>query len=162
MQSSRVARIVVAVLLLSAAAVVAGANAPIQFTADSIVWKAGPASAPPGARSALLEGDPASDAIFTVRVDFPAGYLIPLHTHGRDERVTVISGAVFVGFGDAVDRAKETRFAAGSYYVTPTPLRHWVRTGDEGAVIQITGHGPWTVEYVNPADDPRNAAKGKK
>ncbi|MFA6956291.1 MAG: cupin domain-containing protein [Thermoanaerobaculia bacterium] len=147
----------VAVSLMLAARLFAGDL--IQFTANSIVWKAGPASAPPGARSALLEGDPASDAIFTVRVDFPPGYLIPLHTHGRDERVTVISGAVFVGIGDAVDRAKETRFAAGSYYVTPTPIRHWVRTGDEGAVIQITGHGPWTVEYVNPADDPRNAGK---
>lgn len=159
MQSTRVAGLLVAAALLAVASAVTGASGLIQFTADSIVWKAGPASAPPGARSALLEGDPSTDAIFTVRVDLPAGYLIPPHTHGRDERVTIISGTAFVGIGDTVDRAKETRFAAGSYYLTPTPIRHWVRTGDEGAVLQITGHGPWTVEYVNRADDPRNVTK---
>jgi quercetin dioxygenase-like cupin family protein len=162
MQPRRTAVAALCFVSLVAASAPLLAGEPIQFTPDAIVWTEGPASAPPGARSALLEGDPRGEAIFTIRVSLPAGYLIPLHTHGRDERVTVLSGTVFVGIGDAVDRAKETRFAAGSFYVTPTPLRHWIRTGADGAVLQICGLGPWTVDYVHPEDDPRNAAKEKK
>lgn len=150
------------VVYLAASLILAGAllaGEPIQVAPEAIAWKNGPPTIPPGARSALLEGDPRGEGIFTMRVTFPPNYLIPLHTHGRDERITVLGGVVYVGIGDQVDRAKETRFDAGSFYVTPTPMRHWVRTGEEGAVLQATGHGPWTVDYVHPEDDPRNAAK---
>lgn len=159
MQSRRAALLVSVIGTLAVCAVAVGAGTPIQVTPEMIVWKDGPPTIPSGARSAILEGDPKGDGIFTLRIAFPASYAIPLHTHGKDERVTVVSGTVFVGIGDSVDRAKETRFSAGSFYVTPTPLRHWVRTGDEGAVLQVTGHGPWSVDYVNPADDPRKAAR---
>jgi hypothetical protein len=30
---------------------------------------------------------------------------------------------------------------------------------DDGAVIEIHGAGPWQINYVNPADDPRNTKK---
>ncbi|MBI2215385.1 MAG: cupin domain-containing protein [Acidobacteria bacterium] len=154
-----------AVLLFTSLAMLAlrvasgGADAPIQIDPDSIAWKDGPLTIPPGARSAILEGDPKRDGIFTMRVSFPPNYLIPLHSHARDERITVLDGTVFVGMGDAVDRTKETRFGAGAFYVTPTPLRHWVRTGEEGALLQATGLGPWTVDYVHPEDDPRKSNK---
>ena len=35
-------------------------------------------------------------------------------------------------------------------------MRHFAYTKD-GATIQVHGNGPFTVSYVNPADDPRNA-----
>lgn len=159
MQSRRVPLLIASLAMLALCVASGGAGAPIQVNPESIAWKDGPPTIPPGARSAILEGDPKSDGIFTMRVRFPPNYLIPLHTHGRDERITVLGGAVFVGIGDAIDRAKEVRFDAGSFYVTPTPLRHWVRTGDEGALLQATGLGPWTVDYVHPEDDPRNAKK---
>lgn len=158
-------RISLLVVCLAAAALLAAAliaAEPIQVAPEAIAWKDGPPTIPPGARSAVLEGDPRGEGIFTMRVTFPPNYLIPLHTHGRDERITVLGGVVYVGIGDEVDRAKETRFGAGSFYVTPTPLRHWVRTGEEGAVLQATGLGPWTVDYVHPEDDPRRAAKEQK
>ena len=153
------AAVIATVAMASLAAVVA---APIQLKPDTRVWTAAPPSVPPGARVALLEGDPKSDSIFTMRISLPSHYLIPLHTHVRDERMTVLSGVVYVGIGDAVDRTKETRFGYGSYYVTPSETRHWVRTGDEGAVLQSTNTGPWSVDYVHPEDDPRNGAKEKK
>jgi hypothetical protein len=30
---------------------------------------------------------------------------------------------------------------------------------DEETVIQISTTGPWSITYLNPADDPRNKAK---
>lgn len=155
---SRVAVTVVAALLVVCVSAI-GAGAPIQITPEAITWREGPPTIPPDARSAILEGDPKGEGIFTMRVSFPPNYFIPLHTHGRDERITVIGGTVYVGIGDSVDRSKEVRYGAGSFYVTPTPLRHWVRAGEKGAVIQATSIGPWTVEYVDPADDPGRASK---
>jgi hypothetical protein len=63
--------------------------------ATSIEWKPGPAAIPPGAKMAVLEGDPTKEGPFVVRFKFPDGYHIPPHTHPKTERVTVISGKVF-------------------------------------------------------------------
>jgi len=30
---------------------------------------------------------------------------------------------------------------------------------DSETIIQLHGNGPWIIEYLNPADDPRNAKK---
>jgi len=37
-------------------------------------------------------------------------------------------------------------------------MRHFALTRT-GAVIQLHGVGPWSLIYVNPADDPRNKPK---
>src|SRR5438046_2335996 len=61
-------------------------------TPDQIKWKEGPASLPPGAKMAVLEGDPTKEGPFTMRVTLPDGYSVPPHTHPAVEHVTVISG----------------------------------------------------------------------
>ena len=33
------------------------------------------------------------------------------------------------------------------------------RPGSGETVIQLHGFGPWKIEYLNPADDPRNAKR---
>ena len=39
----------------------------------------------------------------------------------------------------------------------PKPERVTVISG--ATIIQLHGTGPWSIEYVDPADDPRNAKK---
>jgi len=39
----------------------------------------------------------------------------------------------------------------------PAEMRHFAYTKG-GATIQIHGTGPFVLNYVNPKDDPRNAA----
>jgi hypothetical protein len=131
------------------------AREPIQLNDDNLEWAAGPGSIPPGAKFVLLEGDPKTEKIFTMRVFLPPGYVIPFHYHDGDERVTVLEGSVEIGIGDAEDSAYITRFLQDGYYMTPPPLRHFVRSGPEGCVLQLTGLGPWTIHYIDPDDDPR-------
>src|SRR5262249_62349298 len=38
------------------------------YVPSEIAWKAGPDSLPPGAKVAVLEGDPAKDGFFTIRM----------------------------------------------------------------------------------------------
>ena len=61
------------------------------YPGETIEWKAGPAALPPGAKMAVLEGDPTKEGSFVVRFQFPDGYHVAPHTHPKTERVTVIS-----------------------------------------------------------------------
>src|SRR5205814_6651874 len=47
---------------------------------------------PPGAKMAVLAGDPTKKGPFTVRMQAPAGYKIPPHTHPTAENLTVFPG----------------------------------------------------------------------
>jgi quercetin dioxygenase-like cupin family protein len=128
------------------------------FPADAVQWRQGPPSLPKGAMIAVLEGDPAKEGPFVLRVKMPDGYAIPPHTHPKVERITVVSGTFNVGMGDKVDRTKGQAMSAGTYGYWPAGMKHFVWAKGE-TVLQFHGSGPWTIEYVNPADDPRNQTK---
>lgn len=125
------------------------------FPADKAEWKDGPASLPKGAKIAVLEGDPAKEGPFVFRVKVPDGYRIPLHTHPKTERVTVISGVFNIGMGEKFDEKATKAMPAGTYGYWESGMKHFVWTKGE-TVVQFHGMGPWSIKYVNPADDPRN------
>ncbi len=121
---------------------------------DRIKWKDGPPSLPPGAKIAVLEGDPTKPGPFVFRVKVPDGYKIPPHTHPKPERVTVIAGEFHLGMGDTFDPTKGESLPAGTYGTWPAGMKHFVWVKGE-TVVQFHGEGPWVIEYVNPNDDPR-------
>jgi quercetin dioxygenase-like cupin family protein len=137
------------------------ASAPADhgfFSPAEMTWGPGPPSLPAGAKLAVLEGDPTKEGIFTFRLSAPAGYKIPPHWHPAFEHVTVISGAFSLGMGDTFDQAKLKTVPAGGFSYMAPGMRHfaWV---EKDTVVQLHGMGPWQLYYVNPADDPRSAAK---
>ncbi len=123
-------------------------------SADQVSWTAGPPSLAAGAQAAVLHGDPAKDGLFVMRLKLPAGFAIAPHTHPRPEIVTVISGAFHVGMGEAADKTKAQRLPAGSFFAFDPGMAHYAHVEEE-TVVQISTTGPWTITYVNPADDPR-------
>ena len=135
--------IVPALLAINISAQTIGQKKHIQLNEKDLIWMSGV----PGTLISVLEGNPNSDSLYTIRVKFPANFLIKPHWHTSNERVTVLSGSVYVGFGDKVDRNKSVKFTAGGYYVNTQMLHHYVWT-DEPAEIQITGIGSWVVKYV--------------
>jgi len=111
-------------------------------------------SLPPGAKIAVLEGKMNEAGPITARLKFPANYRVPPHTHAGVERVTVLSGTMNFGMGEKFDQKKTTALGPGSLLIMPTKMPHFVWTTEE-AIAQINVMGPWTVTYINPADDPR-------
>ena len=124
------------------------------YSPGKIKWQDGPPSLPSGAQIAVLEGNPGKSGPFVFRVKVPDGYTIPPHTHPRPERVTVISGTFNIGMGEKFDKSKAKEMPAGSYGTWPAGMKHFVWVKGE-TVVQFHGDGPWTIHYVNPADDPR-------
>ena len=125
------------------------------ITPNDIKWIDGPASLPKGAQVAILEGDPTKEGVFVIRIKMPDGFRIMPHTHPKDERVTVISGTLFLGMGGTFDEKAGKAMPAGSYGRTEAGMKHfgWVK-GE--TVLQLQGDGPWAVNYVNLVEDPRN------
>jgi quercetin dioxygenase-like cupin family protein len=119
----------------------------VQFDAAKLAFRPAPPGLPKGVELAVLEGDPQQPGIFTLRLKAPPGFLLPPHTHPVDERVTVLSGSISVGFGTKLSRSSARKFTAGAFYVNPPGVPHYVFS-DEGAIVQITGLGPWKVEPV--------------
>jgi quercetin dioxygenase-like cupin family protein len=128
------------------------------YSFESVEWKDGPAALPRGSKVAVLEGDPAKEGPFVMRLRFPSGYHIPPHTHPKTERVTVLSGALYLAMGDKLDRSSAQMLAAGTYGFWPAGMKH-AAWADSETVIQLHGIGPWTIKYLNPADDPRTEKK---
>jgi len=124
------------------------------FPAAEIKWGEGPASLAKGASMVVLEGDPAKEGLFTMRLRLPEGFVVNPHYHSQIEHVTVIAGTLHFGMGDKFDRAKTRAMPPGSFGFWPIGMRHFAYTEGE-TVLQLHGKGPWTITYVNPADDPR-------
>lgn len=120
----------------------------IRILPENILWGDAPPSLPPGAKVYILEGNPMKEGLFTMRVKFPPYYRLNAHTHPKDERVTVLEGAVYVGFGTILDTTNAQKFTEGCYYVNPENESHYVFTGSEGVIFQVTGLGPWGLDYI--------------
>jgi len=145
-----------AVLFVLAPALAQQQSQHVMANSSDIKWTAGPSSIPKGAQVALLYGDPAKDGVFVLRLKFPANYKIPPHTHSTDEIVTVVSGEVNFGMGATFEPAKTKALAAGGIIAMPPGTQHFVQSAQE-SVVQVSSRGPWTIAYVNPADDPRKS-----
>lgn len=128
------------------------------FRADEMDWTAGPPSLPKGAQMAVLEGDPSADGPFVFRIKVPDGYRIPPHSHPKTERVTVISGTVHLGMGKEFNKSDALELPAGTFGYWEAGMTHFVWAEGE-TVVQIHGSGPWSIDYVNPQDDPRKQPK---
>jgi len=125
---------------------------------EHVAWKPGPPSLPPGAKIAILEGDPAQAGFFAFRLSFPDGYRIPPHFHPKPERITVLSGTFHLGQGDKFDDTTATALREGAYATMPEGMHHYAFAKGE-TVVQLSGIGPWGITYINPMDDPRKAGK---
>jgi hypothetical protein len=115
----------------------------IQISTENIKWIDAPPPLPAGSKLAILEGNPKQEGIFTIMAMFPPYFKIAVQDHPKDERVTVITGIVYVGFGDKMDTTNANKFTGGSYYLNPVGSHHYVFTQSEGCTLQITAFGPW-------------------
>jgi hypothetical protein len=131
-----------------------GDNDHVVVRPDEIKWGPAPPSLPAGAQAAILVGDPSKSAPFVLRAKLPDGYKVPAHWHPTDENVTVIQGTLMVGKGDKLNAANSKPMPAGSYMRMPKEMRHFAWAKGE-TIIQVHGMGPFEINYVNPADDPR-------
>ena len=113
----------------------------------------------PGARLAVVQGDPSKEGLFVYRLKMPANYKIPPHFHKASENVTVLEGVFFIGVGEKFDQQSGHALPVGGFVSIPPDHAHFAWAGGQGTVVQVHGVGPTDLRFVNPADDPRKKNK---
>jgi quercetin dioxygenase-like cupin family protein len=153
-----VVTLLVSAPLCAQTAATASSRPAVVVPAGTEEYGPAPEILPPGATLAVLEGNPMQPGTYTMRLSMPNGYTIPPHAHPSDEHVTVVKGTFLVGMGARMDATKFVALPTGSFGMLPPGMQHYARA--RGAtVIQLHGTGPWSLTYVNPADDPRTKAR---
>jgi hypothetical protein len=135
------------------AALAESADNMVMVTPTDLKWTDAK-SLPPGAKISAIEGNLSEAVPFTFRVKVPADYKLPAQWHPAIEHVTVISGTFNMGMGDKLDTEQTKALTPGSVAIMQPKTNHFAWTGEE-TEIQVHGVGPWGINYVNPADDPR-------
>ena len=141
-------------LFVASAAVAQTSSAHVMENLGAAKWGPAPPMLPPGAQIAVLAGDPTKAAPYTVRLKFPANYDIPAHSHPGDEHVVVVSGELFMGMGNKLDRKAGMGLGVGGFALMPANANHFAYTKSETTIV-LYGQGPVEFKYVNAADDPR-------
>ena len=149
--------IAVVALALGATSLHAQAKAIVAFP-DKMTWGPAPTILPAGAKLSVLEGDPTKAGPYTMRLSMPDGYRIPPHFHPGTEHVTVVEGTFLVGMGGKFDAAKLTSLPVGTFAALDRGMQHFAEAKGT-TVIQLHGTGPWSLNYVNPADTPKAQAQ---
>jgi quercetin dioxygenase-like cupin family protein len=149
-----IAAVISTMLVLMAYGISAqGSSSP----AADIQWAPAPPHFPAGAQMALIQGSPTSDQPFTLRLRLPDGYRIAPHLHPTEEYVTVLQGTFLVGMGEEFDTRSMQAIPAGGFITLPREHAHYVQARGQ-TVVQVHAIGPFSLRYVNPADDPRGTA----
>jgi anti-sigma factor ChrR (cupin superfamily) len=137
----------------------APAAAHKMWAAKDLDWKDLPSIA--GAKIALLEGPMNEEKPFIARIKFAKGVKVPPHWHPGIEHVTVISGTFAMAVGEKWDDKAMHSLGAGDVMIMQPKTPHYAQAKTE-TVAQIHGMGPWSVNYINPADDPSKKAEAPK
>jgi quercetin dioxygenase-like cupin family protein len=121
---------------------------------EDIDWKPFPAF-PPSVRLAVMVGEPSKPGPYLIRVKVPHGVKLMPHKHAEDRIYTVMSGVFYIGLGEQFDGDSVKAYPPGSVIVLPgnTSHFHWAKSGEY--VTQVSAIGPLGLDYLNPADDPR-------
>jgi len=125
----------------------------VRLTPDDLTWR--PMEVPQGAEITALVGSRSQPGPYVERVKFPPNFTHYPHAHPDDRTYTVIAGTWYVGYGDKLEPGKLKALPAGSFHTEPAHVTHFVVTKEEGAIVQITGTGPSSTTFVDPAHDPR-------
>jgi len=150
---TRIIVVILAVVLVCALPVVAQHGQHHVAMPDTLKWVDPPTF--PGAKLAVVHGDPGKEGLFVYRVKFPANYKVAPHMHKASENVTVLSGIFFVGAGEKFDQGAAKELPTGAFVSIPAEQPHFAWAGKEETLVQVHGVGPTDIRFINPADDPR-------
>lgn len=142
-----------AVLLFAGCLVGRAEDMAAPMNASGLKWGPAPPIFAKGAQMAVVSGDPSKAGLYVVRLKMPDGYKIAAHNHPTTEYVTVLSGTFNIGMGDKLDPKNGVALQAGGFGEAPAKMNHYGWASGQ-TIVQVHGEGPFSLTYVNPADDP--------
>ena len=131
-----------------------GGTGVVALTPAEMQWTTQGGLAAPGMEQLNLVGDPTKPGPYTLRLKFPKGFRIAPHTHPDSREVTIVSGTFATGYGETFDPAKLKILPAGSFYIEPANVPHYIEI-KEDVILQVSGMGPSGRRFVGSPDGPK-------
>jgi uncharacterized RmlC-like cupin family protein len=125
---------------------------------NDIKWQDAP-SIGPGAKHAVIQGDPKSSGPFVMRIKIPPKTTIGVHTHPTTENVTVLAGTLYFAAGDKLNPSAARAFGPGSFFSIEQGKPMFAYSKNTEVTIQLHGNGPWGIDYLDSGARPKTAAK---
>lgn len=125
---------------LMAISSVLGADKPQVIDPAQTVWTSPPRIK--GLSVSWLIGGEAEAGLYAARVKLQKGEVIPPHTHPDERNTVVLSGNLYVGFGESIDETAAIIVAPGSVYIAPAGVPHYLWAKDGDVEYQEVGNGP--------------------
>ena len=119
---------------------------PVRLAPDDLKW----GGQPNGNQQAVMVGNQRETGLYMYRTRFPANFRNRPHFHPDPRIVTVMSGTLYVGYGDTMDESQMKALPAGSIFTEPPRQPHYVWAKDGEVVIQVTGYGPSGTTVIDP------------
>ncbi len=123
---------------------------PIDLTPSEMKWIDHISSYHNGIQISDLVGHEKKTGPYSRRVKLPANFIQNPHYHlERARTITIISGTLYLAYGDKYDESKLKAFPAGSFITEPRKVSHYVVTKNEEVVLQVCGIGPSKSVYLD-------------
>ena len=141
-------RTVVVGLALAALSVTVFAleSSPVPVLVDSLKWGGPPQI--PALKAAWVVGAEDNHGLYVQRVRLAKDGKIPPHTHPDERNSTVLSGTLYVGFGETFDAEKVVAIPTGAVYVAPANVPHYLWAKDGDVEYQEGGVGPTATKML--------------
>ena len=139
-----------AVMRIAAVVIVGLASSAGRQQQHHSIWDQTTAAWQPagkGFESSVVLGNPKEAGSYTLAYRLAPGAWIPPHTHPRAKQVTIISGALLMGFGTTLDSAAATPIKPGQIAVVPPNTAHF-EGAKEPTVVLFSGDGPLVTNWV--------------
>ena len=127
-------------LFIDASTFAADTVAPTPMLPTQFKWSGPPNN--PALQAAWVVGNEQTAGGYVLRVRLAADGRIAPHTHPDQRNSTVLTGTLYVGFGETFDEARVVAIPAGGVYVAPAQVPHYVWAKDGAVEYQEVGSGP--------------------
>ncbi|MCP3689218.1 MAG: cupin domain-containing protein [Gammaproteobacteria bacterium] len=133
-------------ILLVSCQLFADSNLPKAVSVEKLPWISPPPV--PGLTFTWVLGNEADAALYALRVKLAKGAIIPPHSHPDDRSSTVLSGTLYVGFGNKFDKARLIAVHQGDVYHAPAGVAHFLVAMDGDVEYQEIGIGPTKTRII--------------
>ncbi len=104
---------------------------------------------PNGTFQANIVGDVERAGTYAAQTRLPAGLRIAPHFHPEDRIVLVMSGTLYVGYGEQYDETKMVALSPGSVFTEPGKTPHYTWAKDGEVNLYVTGRGPTGTTWLD-------------
>ena len=111
---------------------------PMHVTPEQLVWTQNPN----GTQQAKAIGDPTQAGLYALKVKFGQGLKLLPHFHRDDRVVTLVSGTMYLGYGDTWDESKMVKMTLGAVWTEPAGVAHYGWAKDGEAMLYLVAVGP--------------------